>query len=99
MTSQRRVGSRAHAHVDMSRRRKRRLIRAAGTVTAAVVLTSAMVVPAAPASAVGGIKGMGVSSHQGNVNWSEAWRNGARFAYVKATEGTGYTNPYFTQQY
>ena len=30
---------------------------------------------------------------------SSAWAHGARFAYVKATEGTGYRNPYFTQQY
>jgi GH25 family lysozyme M1 (1,4-beta-N-acetylmuramidase) len=56
--------------------------------------------PATPASAApAGLPGMDVSSYQGNVNWSAAWNNGARFAYVKATEGTGYTNPYFAQQY
>lgn len=43
--------------------------------------------------------GMDVASWQGNVNWSSAYANGARFAYVKATEGTTYTNPYFAQQY
>jgi GH25 family lysozyme M1 (1,4-beta-N-acetylmuramidase) len=43
--------------------------------------------------------GMDVSGYQGNVNWTTAWNNGAKFAYVKATEGTSYTNPYFTQQY
>lgn len=43
--------------------------------------------------------GLDVSSYQGNVNWSTAAADGARFAYVKATEGTGYTNPYFAQQY
>lgn len=43
--------------------------------------------------------GMDVSGYQGNVNWSAAWSNGGRFAYVKATEGTSYTNPYFSQQY
>lgn len=43
--------------------------------------------------------GMDVSSHQGTVNWSTAWSNGARFAYVKATEGTTYRNPDFAQQY
>jgi len=42
---------------------------------------------------------MDVSGYQGNVAWSTAYANGARFAYVKATEGTGYTNPYFAQQY
>lgn len=45
------------------------------------------------------VKGMDVSGYQGNVNWGGAWSNGARFAYVKATEGTYYTNPYFAQQY
>ncbi|MBV9845970.1 MAG: lysozyme [Kutzneria sp.] len=43
--------------------------------------------------------GLDVSSHQGNVDWDAASRNGATFAYIKATEGTTYTNPYFTQQY
>jgi GH25 family lysozyme M1 (1,4-beta-N-acetylmuramidase) len=44
-------------------------------------------------------QGMDVSSHQGNVDWRTAYSKGARFAYVKATESTGYTNPYFSQQY
>lgn len=47
----------------------------------------------------GSVAGMDVSGYQGNVNWSSAYSKGARFAYVKATEGTYYTNPYFTQQY
>jgi beta-glucosidase-like glycosyl hydrolase len=44
-------------------------------------------------------QGMDVSSAQGNVDWQAAYNLGARFAYVKATEGTTYTNPYFAQQY
>jgi GH25 family lysozyme M1 (1,4-beta-N-acetylmuramidase) len=48
---------------------------------------------------VAGLPGLDVSSHQGNVNWSSVKSNGARFAYVKATEGTSYQNPYFAQQY
>ena len=43
--------------------------------------------------------GIDVSSHQGNVNWPAQWADGKRFAYVKATEGTSYENPYFAQQY
>lgn len=46
-----------------------------------------------------GIQGMDVSSHQGNVDWNAAWNRGSRFAYAKATEGTGYRNPNFNQQY
>lgn len=45
------------------------------------------------------VPGMDVSSHQGQVNWPTATANGARFVYVKATEGTDYANPHFAQQY
>ena len=43
--------------------------------------------------------GLDVSGYQGNVNWSATRSNGARFAYIKATQGTTYRNPYFAQQY
>jgi GH25 family lysozyme M1 (1,4-beta-N-acetylmuramidase) len=43
--------------------------------------------------------GLDVSSWQGNVDWASVASHGARFAYVKATESTNYTNPYFSQQY
>ncbi|CEA08640.1 Lysozyme M1 precursor [Arthrobacter saudimassiliensis] len=52
-----------------------------------------------------GIQGLDVSSHQENpaigltVNWRDAWSDGARFAYVKATEGEYYRNIYFAKQY
>lgn len=51
------------------------------------------------ASPLASVEGVDVSSHQGNVPWSTLWDSGVRFAYVKATEGTTYKNPYFTQQY
>ncbi|MEU3415367.1 MULTISPECIES: lysozyme [unclassified Streptomyces] len=44
-------------------------------------------------------EGVDVSSHQGDVDWRSLWNSGVRWAYTKATEGTYYTNPYFTQQY
>ncbi|WP_322501861.1 lysozyme [Streptomyces rochei] len=44
-------------------------------------------------------EGVDVSSHQGNVAWSTLWNSGVKWAYVKATEGTSYRNPYYSQQY
>lgn len=44
-------------------------------------------------------EGVDVSSHQGNVDWGTLWNSGVKWAYVKATEGTYYKNPYFAQQY
>jgi len=43
--------------------------------------------------------GMDVSSLQGTVDWATAAANGATFAYIKATEATGYVNPYLASQY
>ncbi|HEY2588261.1 MAG TPA: glycoside hydrolase family 25 protein, partial [Tepidisphaeraceae bacterium] len=40
--------------------------------------------------------GVDVSSAQGQPTWSSAFSAGVQFAYAKATEGTGYTNPDFT---
>ncbi|KAJ1311178.1 hypothetical protein OPQ81_009679 [Rhizoctonia solani] len=44
-------------------------------------------------------KGIDVSGYQGNVDWAAQKSAGITFAYIKATEGTAYTNPYFSQQY
>ncbi|MDI3417140.1 lysozyme [Streptomyces luteolus] len=54
--------------------------------------------PDSPRAAVQ-TEGVDVSSHQGNVNWASLWSSGVKWAYVKATEGTYYKNPYFAQQY
>jgi GH25 family lysozyme M1 (1,4-beta-N-acetylmuramidase) len=45
------------------------------------------------------VRGLDVSSHQKAVEWSRVAARGADFAYVKASESTYYTNPYFSQQY
>ncbi|MGX1756019.1 lysozyme [Streptomyces lydicus] len=54
---------------------------------------------APPASSLASVEGVDVSSHNGSVAWSTLWSSGVRFAYVKATESTSYTNPSFAQQY
>lgn len=42
---------------------------------------------------------MDVSGHQRGVNWKRAWDDGARFAYIKVSEGNGYTSPAFDEQF
>ncbi|CAA9342554.1 MAG: GH25 [uncultured Friedmanniella sp.] len=46
-----------------------------------------------------GVLGIDVSSWQRDVNWDAQVESGKLFAYVKATEGTSYKNPYFRAQY
>ncbi|MCU1681576.1 MAG: lysozyme [Amycolatopsis sp.] len=48
---------------------------------------------------IGQILGHDVSGHQVGIDWPGAARTGARFVYIKATEGTGFVNPQFGQQY
>ena len=44
------------------------------------------------------IRGVDVSSHQGHVDWTAVAADGLAFAFVKATGGTTYTNPYYADQ-
>ena len=46
-----------------------------------------------------GTLGIDVSSWQGNLSWTAQAALGKKFAYIKATEGTRYKNPYFRSQY
>ena len=39
--------------------------------------------------------GTDVSHYQGNINWTTVKNGGMTFAWAKATESTGYTDPYF----
>lgn len=46
-----------------------------------------------------GVQGLDVSGHQTGVDWQQQWNMGARFAYVKASEGNYFTNDLFNSQY
>ena len=43
--------------------------------------------------------GIDVSHYQGSINWSSVKAAGIQFAYIKATEGTTYTDPTFSANY
>ena len=46
-----------------------------------------------------GVQGLDVSKYQAGINWQTEWNMGARFAYIKATEGNYYTSTTFSDQY
>ncbi|MDN4645555.1 GH25 family lysozyme [Arthrobacter sp. PsM3] len=46
-----------------------------------------------------GVQGLDVSQYQAGVNWQTEWNTGARFAYIKATEGNYFTSSTFSNQY
>lgn len=43
--------------------------------------------------------GLDVSGHQGRVDWERVAADGYGFAYLKATEGVGFTDPEFTRNW
>ncbi|TQS43119.1 lysozyme [Cryptosporangium phraense] len=45
------------------------------------------------------VRGLDVSNWQGNVKWTDVKKQGPAFAYIKATLGTDFRSPYFSQQY
>lgn len=45
------------------------------------------------------MKGIDVSSHNGDINWSSVKASGIEVVYVKATEGTTYQDPYLNNHY
>ena len=51
------------------------------------------------AAAQPAVMGLDVSSHDPSIEWSSVVSDGGQFAYVKATEGTGFVNPDFAAQY
>ncbi|WP_460604290.1 lysozyme [Jatrophihabitans fulvus] len=64
-----------------------------------VAACAATVLLAGPAQAAGSVAGHDVSHYQGSINWAAQYSAGARFVYIKATEGTTYTDPNFSANY
>jgi GH25 family lysozyme M1 (1,4-beta-N-acetylmuramidase) len=70
---------------------------AAGCGVIAVLAAGQLAI--SPAAAEPAVLGLDVSGHQPSIDWSAVASAGAQFAYIKATEGTGFVNPDFTSQY
>jgi GH25 family lysozyme M1 (1,4-beta-N-acetylmuramidase) len=55
--------------------------------------------PRRGATAQSAVLGLDVSAGQGAIDWTTVAAEGAQFAFIKATEGTGYLSPTFAAQY
>ena len=52
-----------------------------------------------PSKTVYPVRGVDVSSYQGEINWDTLAAQGISFAFIKATEGSSYIDPKFTDNY
>ncbi|HEV7689160.1 MAG TPA: GH25 family lysozyme, partial [Acidimicrobiia bacterium] len=80
-------------------RRRHRLLRS-GSRRAALLAALTIAGGAASAAGASAITGPDVASYQhpngAPINWGQVAASGQKFAFVKASEGTGYTNPYYS---
>jgi GH25 family lysozyme M1 (1,4-beta-N-acetylmuramidase) len=81
-----------------------RVVRVASAVSViALVGIPALLTGIPPVAAARAVRGPDVSSFQhpngAAIHWAKVAKSGRRFAIVKATEGTSYTNPYFAKDY
>lgn len=65
------------------------------TTTTAPQPPSTTTLPTWPSLRPGESYGIDVASYQGQIAWPTVVADGVRFAYIKATQGTNYVNPYF----
>jgi lysozyme len=56
-------------------------------------------IPNEPSRADYPIRGIDVSHHQGEIDWSRVKTSGIQFVYVKATEGTDFKDPKFVDNW
>src|SRR4051812_33469829 len=64
-------------------------------------VSAAVIVAVAAAPALAALRGPDVSSwnHGGAISWRAVKNSGTSFVFIKATEGGGYTNPYFSRDW
>jgi hypothetical protein len=56
-------------------------------------------VPTSTQSSSSRLEGVDVSNWQGNIDWNKVAGAGKRFAFVKATEGVDYVDPFYSQNH
>ena len=85
---------RRHAHRTTPARLTATVLLGSAATVAALVATDVLPVPS------WALDGIDVASHQhpggAAIDWDAVAASGQSFAFIKATEGTGYGNPYFS---
>lgn len=96
------AGTQARGGASASRRRVRRFFIALGALCLLATLFAALVLRGTirlntPSRADFPVWGVDVSHYQGDIDWETLAAQGVRFAYIKATEGSGHTDERFVE--
>lgn len=68
-----------------------------GLILSAVCILMFFQIPCRLSAVSYHVKGIDVSHYQGNIDWDMIKDQGIQFAYIKATEGSTYTDEYYYQ--
>lgn len=64
-----------------------------------VMYDHGVIIPNAPTQGDFPVRGVDVSSYQGEIDWEVLAGNDIDFAFIKATEGSSFVDPYFAQNW
>jgi Lyzozyme M1 (1,4-beta-N-acetylmuramidase) len=64
--------------------------------TGAVLFVSGAIKINTPSEEKYPVRGVDVSEYQGRIDWKAIEQQGMQFAFIKATEGSSYTDPFFS---
>lgn len=64
-----------------------------------VLAKEGIILPNNPSTERYPVRGVDVSSYQGEIDWAAISAQDIDFAFIKATEGSGWQDPYFTQNW
>ena len=85
------------------KRQQRRLLGVAAALLAAaaagLLWYFGLFVPNAPSRSQYPVRGVDVSAYQGEIDWETLAGQGLRFAFIKATEGSSFTDERFAENY
>lgn len=86
----------------MKQKRRRLCLAAAAVLLGAAVFLLwyfGLLVPNAPSRRRYPVRGVDVSAYQGEIDWEVLAGQGIRFAFIKATEGSSFTDERFAENY
>lgn len=68
-------------------------------ITAVCLVWNGAIILNGPSAARYPVKGVDVSSYQGEIHWDTLAAQGISFAFIKATEGSSFVDPYFSHNF
>lgn len=93
-----------HEHIEEKKKKRKLFILPLILLTSAILLSivfwyQGIIIPNALRANHYPVKGIDVSSYQGEIEWTQFEKQGIKFAFIKATEGSTFVDEYFERNW